>query len=159
MASNSVHATIENVKKKNSIYVPSQWITLIFNARKRNPYVTIPLKYNHVTDFKSFVQKQSLNFQTKTTNEKVNWLLMRWLQVRQDAPKRLYLNYMFDDSQFLEVITQHSGLRKKGRPAQWPETDADHVLQCKVTDFCKEKGRLDEFMCKGNHTRRLPWLL
>lgn len=65
----------ENVKKKNSIYVPSQWITLIFNARKRNPYVTIPLKYDHVTDFKSFVQKQSLNFQTTTTGEKVNWLL------------------------------------------------------------------------------------
>lgn len=64
MECDSVHATIENVKKKNSIYVPSQWITLIFNARKRNPYVTIPLKYNHVTDFKSFVQKQSLNFQT-----------------------------------------------------------------------------------------------
>ena len=45
--------------------------------------------------------------------------------MRQDAPKRLYLNYTFDDSKFLEVITQHSGLRKKGRPVQWPETDAD----------------------------------
>lgn len=45
--------------------------------------------------------------------------------MRQDAPKRLYLNHIFDDSQFLEVTTQHSGLRKKGRPAQWPETDTD----------------------------------
>ena len=76
-------------------------------------------------DFKTFVQKQGLNFQKITTGENIIWLLVRWLQVRQEAPKRLYVNDTFDESKFLEVITQHSGLRKKGHPVQRPETGAD----------------------------------
>lgn len=94
-------------------------------ARKGKPYVAIPMKYDHVIDFKSFVQKQTLNLQKTTSGLKVNWLLIRWLQVRQDCQNKIFVNYTFDQTKFLEVAVQFDGLRKKSRAVKWPASDAD----------------------------------
>ena len=61
-----------------------------------------------------------------------------------------YVNYTFDESKFLEIITQHSSLRKKGRPVQWPETDADldmcYSKKIQITD--KKKADLMNLCAK-----------
>jgi hypothetical protein len=57
MEYDSVHSTIETAKKKTSVYIPSQWSTLVSLARRSNPYIAIPLKYYHVLNWNAFVSK------------------------------------------------------------------------------------------------------
>ena len=46
MEADSMHSAIEQAKKCTSIFVPSQWATVISMARKRHPYIGTPLKYD-----------------------------------------------------------------------------------------------------------------
>ena len=48
-----MHSAIEQAKKCTSIFVPFQWATVISMARKRDPYIVIPLKYDQLKDLKS----------------------------------------------------------------------------------------------------------
>ena len=43
MECDSVHSAIESAKKNTSVFVPSQWSTVVCMSRKQNPYVSIPL--------------------------------------------------------------------------------------------------------------------
>ena len=61
MECDSIHSTIETAKRKTSVFVPSQWNTVIKLARKKNTYIVIPLKYCDVLDFKKFAQKHCQN--------------------------------------------------------------------------------------------------
>ena len=45
MEADSMHSAIEQAKKCTSIFVPSQWATVI-SMTKRDPYIVIPLKYD-----------------------------------------------------------------------------------------------------------------
>lgn len=124
MECDSVHSTIEGAKKITPVYVPSQWCTLISMARKTQPYITVPLKYNHVVDFKDFVSKHCKNLKTTTDGQKVNWLQVKWIQVRRESPKSVFVNYSFDTSAFLEIQVQKA-TRVKGRDSKWPENEKD----------------------------------
>lgn len=73
MECDSVHSTIETAKKKTSVFVPSQWSPLISLARKCNPYVAIPLKFDHVLDWKTFVNEHCPNL--KKGHNRRNYLL------------------------------------------------------------------------------------
>ena len=42
-----MHSATERAKKCTSIFVPSQWSTVISMARKHDPYDVIPLKYDN----------------------------------------------------------------------------------------------------------------
>lgn len=52
MKSDSVHAAIEVAKKRTKVYLPSQWETVVNFARRQNPYLVVPMKYN---DFRGFI--------------------------------------------------------------------------------------------------------
>ena len=56
MESDTIHSTLENAKRKTSVYVPSQENTFISLARKTNlkPFIVIPMEY---TDFKAAVSQ------------------------------------------------------------------------------------------------------
>jgi len=95
--------------------VPSQWHTVISMARKSNPYITIPLKHNDILDFKFFVKTFCPNFKVCTSGERVNWLKVRWIQVRRDNPQTVFVNYSFNKDSFHEINVQ-SKTRSKGRP-------------------------------------------
>ena len=56
-----VHGAIELAKKNTSLFVPSEWSTIVCLAIRSNKYDPVPLKNNHVIDFKSFVHNCSLN--------------------------------------------------------------------------------------------------
>ena len=59
MEADSMHSAIEQAKKCTSFFVPSHWATLISMARKRDPYIVIPLKYDQFKDLKK-AQKRSM---------------------------------------------------------------------------------------------------
>lgn len=50
MECDSMHSTIEQAKKRTSIFIPSQWDTIITMARKKKPYIVVPLRFNNFYD-------------------------------------------------------------------------------------------------------------
>ena len=72
MECDSVHSTIEGAKKITPVYVPSQWCILISLARKIQSYIAVPMKYNHVVDFKDFVKKFCPNLRISILGERIN---------------------------------------------------------------------------------------
>ena len=81
-------------------------------ARGGKRYVTVPLKFGDVMDFKYYVKSSCTNTKRTTANEKVNWLKIKWIQVRRDSPKSLFLNYSFDPQDFMEVEVMTRTRRK-----------------------------------------------
>ena len=127
MECDSVHSTIERAKKRTSVYVPCQWGTLVTYARKTHPYIAVPLKYDHILDWKQFADEHCENLKTATTGEKVNWLKVRWIQVKQTSQKSLFVNYTFDQNEFMEIKTEAAVItRRKGKKSNWP----DHLNLC-----------------------------
>ena len=121
MECDSVHATIEIAKKRTSVFVPTQWSTVVTYARKVRPYIAVPMKYDHVLDWKEFADEYCQNLKTAASGERINWLKVRWIQVRQNAPKSLFVNYSFNEKQFLEIKAKSVVTRKKGKKQDWPD--------------------------------------
>ena len=51
----SIHATIERAVKHKTVHAPSEWITIVGNARHNpRPYNVIKLQYSDFEDWKGF---------------------------------------------------------------------------------------------------------
>ncbi len=145
----SVHATIETAKKITSVYVPSQWGTVVSLARKKHPYIVVPLKYEHVLDWKKFASTHCHNLKTGSRGEKINWLHIKWIQVRQTEPKSIFVNYSFNENTFLEMKTQSvSTRRKKVKEMEWP-SQLDFCYQAKLPVTAQKKADLVSLCKKG----------
>lgn len=72
MECDSIHSAIEFAKKKTQIYVPSQWDTVISMARRKDPYLTIPMKHTDFLDYKT-MKEQHIRPQVKT-NKAIKFL-------------------------------------------------------------------------------------
>ena len=114
MECDSMHATIEHAKRTNNIYIPSQWDTIIYNARRKNPYSVLPLTFVDFIDFKKMQADFYKNFDKNTEGEKVKWRDIKHLQFRQNAPENIYYKYDFDDTEF-QVIKCKSQTRGRQR--------------------------------------------
>ena len=77
-------------------YVPSQWETVTSLARKNKPYIVVPLKYVDFMDLKKLKKENFKNMKVDDEGNRINWLRLKWIQVRKDAPKSVFLNYTFD---------------------------------------------------------------
>jgi len=103
MESDSIHSAVEHAKKNTPINVPSHWATVIAMARRNKPYVVIPLKFNDFYDLKALKTKMYGNMKVDVQGKRVNWMNIKWLQVRKETPDTLFVNYTFDPAQFLEI--------------------------------------------------------
>ena len=90
MECDSIHASIEHAKKLTKVYVPSQWETVVRLARHKQPYVVVPLKYFDFMDFQLFKEKNFGPMKTDVNGEKVNWLKIKWIQIRKDCPDSIF---------------------------------------------------------------------
>lgn len=143
MECDSVHSTIEGAKKITPVFVPSQWCTLISLARKSHPYIAVPMKYNHVVDFKDFVKKHCPNLRVTVSGERINWLQVKWIEVRKENPKSVFVNYSFDTEGFQEINIERT-TRKKGRLYNWPENEKELSMcyETKLPISLKKKSDL-----------------
>ena len=57
MECDSMHAAIEHAKKGTSIFIPSMRDTIIHMARRKNPYIVVPLKYDHFWNLKKLAKQ------------------------------------------------------------------------------------------------------
>jgi hypothetical protein len=115
MENDSVHAAIETAKKKTQVFVPSQWHTVIVLARKKNPYIVVPVKFGDVYNFKEYAKNVYPNMKMDVKGQKIKWLSIRWVQVRQTEPKSIFINYTFDPTEFHQINIQTAN-RQRGRP-------------------------------------------
>nr|CAI5828727.1 unnamed protein product [Callosobruchus analis] len=103
---------IEKSKKSfNDIFIPSDWIKVITNARKKNPFKIITL--NH-TDFISteLLQKNIVNHKEALSGRPVNWLKFQWLRYQLENPYTiLFKETLNSDFAEFEIID----LKKRGK--------------------------------------------
>lgn len=80
MQVDSVHGTIENYIKKILVWAPSEWPTILRNARVHpHPYEVVSLNYTDFDDFKVVQKKIWPDKIKKDTNENV----IKYLDIRQ----------------------------------------------------------------------------
>ena len=103
MECDSMHAAIEYAKKKTSIFIPSQWDTVIHMARRNNPYIVIPMKHWDILDFKTLQKNYYKNVETNKKGDRVRWRDIKQLQFRKAVPDTIFYRYKFDDP-FEEII-------------------------------------------------------
>lgn len=128
MDSDSVHSTIEGAKKITPVYVPSQWCTIMSLTRISQPYITVPMKYNYITGFKDFVKKQCPNIKLSTSLEAINWLKVKWVQVKKESMKLVFVNYSLNEDGFKEIQVQQVKTRQSGRKYKWQENEREMKL-------------------------------
>ncbi|KAH3698096.1 hypothetical protein DPMN_116022 [Dreissena polymorpha] len=76
-------------------------------------------------DFKDFVKKHCTNLKTSVTGQRINWLKVKWIQVRRDNQRSVFVNYSFDDNQFQEIQVQKTTRKQKGVHNTWPNRESD----------------------------------
>jgi hypothetical protein len=54
-------------RQKHEIFVPQQWATVIRMARRKDPYMIVPLKFGDIYDFKEFTKKY-MKFRKENVN-------------------------------------------------------------------------------------------
>ena len=117
MAYDSVHSAIEKAKKHTSVYLPSQWSTVISMVRKKHPHVVIPLKFDAIGNFKLFTSQCCPNMKVTTEGIKVNWLNIKWIQVKKEFPRSVFVNYSFSQEGFMEICVE----KKSKSRSMWLE--------------------------------------
>ncbi|KAH3690587.1 hypothetical protein DPMN_191259 [Dreissena polymorpha] len=50
-------------------------------------------------DYKDFVKKNCTNLETSVPVQRINWLKVKWIQVRRDNKGSVFMNYSFDNNQ------------------------------------------------------------
>ena len=115
MECDSMHSAIEHAKKKTSIFVPSQWDTVVRLARKKNPYVVVPLRFNQFFDLKKLANENFGSFKYTTDGKRVNWIKIKILQVDRDRDNIIKFKYTFDDDNFMEINVEKKLKRRERR--------------------------------------------
>ena len=96
MECDSMHYAIEFAKRKTEIFVPQQWATVRM-ARRKDPYLIVPLIYRDIYDFKDLA-KTSMKFRKEDIKGgKINWLQIRWLRYMKEKPDCILFKYKFED--------------------------------------------------------------
>lgn len=106
MECDSMHSAIEFAKKKTEIYVPQQWATVVRMARRKDPYMVVPLKFGDIYNFKELTKNTMKYRKDDITGEKVNWLHIKWLRYTKAYPDNIqFKNYFDKDFRILKVST------------------------------------------------------
>lgn len=111
-----MHSAIEHAKKKTYVYVPSQWHTVISLARRKKPYIVVPMKHTDILNLKSFSQKFCPNMKVSTGNIRVNWLKIVWIKVEKKYPGSVFISETFIENDFMEILVASSTRSKNQFP-------------------------------------------
>lgn len=99
----------KNKKHYKNIYVPSNWVQVVSETRKRKPFNVVVMTQS---DFFSTKGLEKALTHRKTTNEgdKVQWLHIQWLHYIKNNPGIIYYKYSNnEDVQFYEVNMKKRG--------------------------------------------------
>ena len=73
MTADSMHRVIERTVSKKTVYAPSEWLTIIANARYEPfPYYVIKLDYTDFSDWKAVADSMNISVEIKITTVSEN---------------------------------------------------------------------------------------
>jgi hypothetical protein len=112
MECDSMHSAIESSKKYGQkVNIPDDWHNIIRAARKRQPYVIVPLEYSDFLDFKPYCR--ALNMKIDETGKPVKWLKLRQVEFRKNSPNKMFIKYNFADPYTIVHIKREKKNRNK----------------------------------------------
>lgn len=117
MPVDAVHATIERFISKRIVWAPSEWATLIANARVNpKPFEVIPMKHFDFKDWKSVTQNVLPNNVNKTRERRrfqVSQLKSAHL-VKGDNSIKIRYTYSDSGEEFVLPILCENSQNRKG---------------------------------------------
>ena len=117
-------------RQKHEIFVPQQWATVIRMARRKDPYMIVPLKFGDIYDFKEFTKKY-MKFRKENVNgKKVNWFQIKWIRYTQENPDCIMCKYNFEDE---FIILKVAGTAKRGCTAEPQELTRKYTSRQKIS--------------------------
>ncbi|OWF53479.1 hypothetical protein KP79_PYT25478 [Mizuhopecten yessoensis] len=61
------------------------------------------MRFDDFYDLKALKSRTASNMKIDICGKRVNWLCIKWIQVRKDKPNYIFVNYSFDPEEFLEI--------------------------------------------------------
>lgn len=92
MECDCMHSAIEHAIKNTSIFIPSQWDTVVGLARKKNPYVVVPLRFNQFSYLQKLATENFGSFKYDTDGKRVSWIKIKVLRVNNDRENIVKFN-------------------------------------------------------------------
>jgi hypothetical protein len=101
LEADSIHATIENARRHQSIYTTQEWQMLIRTARKKpRPYIVKSVNHHDFMDFKKLSTLFMKNTSKTVTGETVQWLKIKWLRFEKNDPLTIKFKYRLNEETF-----------------------------------------------------------
>ena len=104
MEVNSVHSVIERAKKDTDVFIPRDWINIIRQAEKTNPYLVTLLTHDDFKDAKYFVADQKCNFKILAAGKKIDWRQVRWIRVTKGSNEIQFKYDMTGDWMTIDIL-------------------------------------------------------
>jgi len=99
-------------KKKQAIYIPDDWYSLVRETRHKNPFSVCEMKSADFASIKS-LKSHIVNRKVNTQKQKVNWLEIHWIRVTKDKPFQFSYKYSHNALEAWKVVDLSR--RTKGR--------------------------------------------
>ena len=118
MECDSMHAAIEHAKKSTSIFIPSMWDTVIHMARRKNPYIVVPLKHDNFWNLKKLSKDFCHNVKVTTNSKRINWFRIKCLHFKKENKSSFLVKESYDQAEYDTVCIRKNA--KRGKPRQLP---------------------------------------
>lgn len=107
MTVDSCHAVIDRHMKKKIVWAPSEWATLIRNARiNPRPYIVTEMTYDSFLNFKNSINNRT--FTKNVENEKILLSQIRQMKLKKNSNVVEYRYSLIDDTVHKAVFTANS---------------------------------------------------
>ena len=136
---------IEKVRRRTSaVYVPSEWCTLIKNARRVNPFqvrVMTPADFVSTANLTAMI----VNRKTNTVGDSVKWLNIHWIRVEKDCPLSFKYRYTLNDLEPWKKVDMRP--KRAGRPLDMGRAEMS-PLYCRPRQISAPKLKdLKQLLC------------
>ena len=97
MEVDSMHSSIETVKKKVPVYHPDQWATIASLARRNKPYHVTQLHHHEFVDLKRLASELLQNTVKDISGDRVYWTRIKHLKFEKQNPHVMQFRYSFEE--------------------------------------------------------------
>ena len=147
MEVDSVHSVIEQAKKGTEVFIPRDWINIIRQAKKTNPFLVTLLTHDDFKDAKMLCSR--LEVQLVAAGKKNDWRQVRWIRVTKGSNKiqfKLTGDWMTIDINFSKKKRRHNKVEQdKPLEPQYVSIPSCYSERLPIS-ACKHKDLLD--LCK-----------
>ena len=96
--------SIENANRRTQhVFVPEDWCTLVERARTKNPFHVVRMKRADFVSTKT-IRSEIVYRKVNTKKEKVDWLSIRWLQLRKEKPYEIRYRYSHNTLEAVRML-------------------------------------------------------